>query len=144
MKDLFSKLLAHLRAQAMYLQTAHWTSKGTEYYSDHQLFERLYNGVDSEIDALGEKAVGLTGGETVNLTQSLAMALDTIQGLPQDCQNNFDCFLAAGKLEQELITLCTAGDHLEDATLGFKNLMADIADRAEGRFYLIKQRLLKG
>lgn len=141
MKDLFQKLLAHLRAMALYDQTAHWTVKNSVFMGDHLLFERLYNEVNAEIDGLAEKAVGLTGGDSVNLPMSLKMIYEKVKSLPNNCPENGDCFKASLALEQEFISLCSMGDKLPDATLGFRNLMADLADRSEGRCYLIKQRV---
>lgn len=141
MKDLFQKLLAHLRALALYNQTAHWTVKNSVFMADHQLFERLYNEVNAEIDGLAEKAVGLTGGDAVNLPMSLKMIYEKVKALPSNCPENGDCFKASLALEQEFINLCSIADKTPDATLGFRNLMADLADRAEGRVYLIKQRV---
>lgn len=141
MKDLFSKLLAHLRAMALYSQTAHWTVKNSVFLSDHLLFERLYNEVNAEIDGVAEKAVGLTGGDTVNLPMSLKMVYEKIKTLPYNCSENSECFKASLALEQEFVVLCSQADKIPDATLGFRNLMADLADRAEGRIYLLKQRV---
>jgi DNA-binding ferritin-like protein len=141
MKELFYKLLAQLRAMTLYNQTAHWTVKNTVFMADHMLFERLYNEVNAEIDIVAEKAIGLTGGDTVNLPMSLKMIYEKVKTLPSNCPENVDCFKASLSLEQEFISLCSMADKLPDASLGFRNLVADLADRSEGRCYLIKQRI---
>ncbi|MCH7560353.1 MAG: hypothetical protein IIC67_03115 [Thaumarchaeota archaeon] len=51
-------LLACLRAAAQLHQTNHWRTKGTAFYGDHQLFDRLYNDSLSMIDQVAERAMG--------------------------------------------------------------------------------------
>jgi len=56
-------LLALLRAMFTNYQESHWIFRG---YDNHLLFQRLYEAVDGEIDALGEKMVGYCGDAVVN------------------------------------------------------------------------------
>jgi DNA-binding ferritin-like protein len=143
MKDIFINLLSHLRATALYYQTAHWSSKTALFYQDHLLFERLLGSVNEEIDGVAEKAVGLVGIDGISLLVSLKKVYEKVKTLPQAPTENAEFFKAALGLEQELINLCTETEKVEGITLGFKNLLADLVDNAEGRVYLIKQRLSK-
>lgn len=143
MKDLFINLLAHLRSLSLYYQTAHWSVKTSLFYQDHLLLERLYGEVGGEIDAVAEKAVGLTDCDAVHLPISLKKVYEKVKNLPQKPTDNSDFFKSALQLEQELITLCTTSESMEGVSLGLKNMLADLADNAEGRVYLIKQRLNK-
>lgn len=141
MKDLFINLLAHLRSLSLYYQTAHWSVKTSLFYQDHLLFERLYKDID--LDAIAEKAVGLTDCDAVHLPVNLKKVYEKIKALPQKPSDNSDFFKAALQLEQELIALCEAFESADGVSLGLKNLLADLADNSENRTYLIKQRLSK-
>lgn len=72
-KHFLSHILAALRAQYLSYQTSHWQSKGPTYYGNHLLFQRLYGSVQIEIDAVGEKLVGYTGIDSVNLPAQIEL-----------------------------------------------------------------------
>lgn len=59
--DALSQLLVGLRMLAMAHQTAHWQARGSTYYGDHLLFERLYTESTPFVDAVAERLIGLTG-----------------------------------------------------------------------------------
>jgi len=72
-KHFLSHILAALRAQYLSYQTSHWQSKGPAYYGNHLLFQRLYESVQEEIDAVAEKLVGYTGIDSVNLPAQIEL-----------------------------------------------------------------------
>lgn len=72
-KHFLCHILAALRAQYMMYQTAHWQTKGPAYYGNHLLFQRLYESVGGEIDAVAEKLVGYTGVTSVELPAQLIL-----------------------------------------------------------------------
>lgn len=160
--DLFSKLVCLFpseccielsglltAAQMLYVlhQTHHWQAKGDNFYGDHLLFERLYNDVLGDIDPLAEKAVGLGGVETVMLMprmQGVNLLLSCTEPhnvMPQSTQ------LAERSLAAEImfLNMCAmASFSLKEKgqmTAGLDNLLAGIQDKAEGRVYLLRQRL---
>jgi len=73
--DLLRHLLSLLRAQYWMYQEAHWKVQGGGFYGSHLLFQRIYEGDDSEgeddegiqgeVDALAEKMVGAYGDEAI-------------------------------------------------------------------------------
>ena len=71
---LLRALLALLRAQYWHYQNAHWTVKGQTFYGDHLMFQRIYEGLQKEIDGLAEKAVSSFGGDIVE-PNSLAVLM---------------------------------------------------------------------
>ncbi len=78
-------VLAHLRAQAMFYQTAHWQTHGPVFYGNHLLFERLYKSVLDQIDAIAEKMVGYYGPSSVDLFPQaccVALAIRTQNNVP--------------------------------------------------------------
>lgn len=138
----FCTLLSKLRLLAMYYQTAHWQVKGSLFYQDHLLFERLYNAVNEEIDGVAERAVGFTGDRsTVNLNESLKLMAEASIKLPFECSENIHYVTAALALEKDLL------DYLEKnqdyGSAGVKDLLAGLANAHESNVYLLKQRLAK-
>lgn len=145
-----SVLLVHLRMLAMVHQTHHWTAKGDPFYGDHLLYERLYNGVIEEIDAVAEKSIGLGGNENVNLLlqmrqlDKLCEAYGMSSTIPQSSE------LARRSLRAEVDFLRCAA-HMADSlkmngllTRGLDNMLQGIEDAHEGHVYLLRQRTSKG
>jgi hypothetical protein len=60
-----TEMLALLQAQRWNYQLVHWQVAGDSQYGDHLLFQRLYEGMDAEIDALAEKTIGLVQLDSV-------------------------------------------------------------------------------
>lgn len=138
--DLFCDYLGLLKANQIFSQTVHWTSKGENFYGDHLLFERIYDASLQEIDGFAEKAVGIAGEESVNPIKLTEKALDKLKELPTD-----DLLSAAVKLEEFLTTatqaLYTQLKEAKQLTLGMDDLLMKIYDQHEENLYLIKQRL---
>jgi hypothetical protein len=63
---MYQDILAHLRALQWVYTTTHWTSSGPNAYGDHLLLQRLYEGLDKPIDALGERMVAYFGPDSVD------------------------------------------------------------------------------
>lgn len=132
-----SALLVFLRAVAQVHQAHHWVAKGSTAFSDHLLFERLYNNMLPEIDAVAERAVG-SGGSTVGdfraHAQAVVRVLDSLGGPGED--------LIAKSLEAEELLkfgLSKVVEHME-MSRGTDNLIAGIEDKHEEHVYLLKQR----
>jgi len=73
--DKLKWLLALLRAQSWSYQHSHWTVRGDASYGNHLLFERLYNSVQTQIDELAEKIVGIYGIAALDSEDLLGMFL---------------------------------------------------------------------
>lgn len=136
---IYQKSIATLMSLYHYYQTAHWVSKGSQYYGDHLLFQRLYEAVNPDIDLIGEKALGITQNE-------LSVDLKEITEMMGKIVNNMDYgpddyFESALKLERAFVKLC--GDQAKDETNteGLKNMWAGLADKHEGHIYLLQQRI---
>ena len=146
---LLAGLLARVRAQAFCYQTMHWRARGPSFYGDHLLFERLYTGAVGEVDAVAEKALGVTGYasavDPVAQAVLLAGAVKEILGAatPEDPAGG-----AARLLEEErefcgayLVGLSAGLGALGVLTPGLENFLQGLADAHEGRVYLLRQRL---
>lgn len=71
-------ILSVLRAQYMSYQTSHWQAQGQAYYGNHLLFQRLYESVQAEVDAVAEKVVGYLGVESVDLAPQVELVLSWV------------------------------------------------------------------
>ena len=71
-------ILSVLRAQYMSYQTSHWQAMGQAYYGNHLLFQRLYESVQAEVDAVAEKAVGYLGADAVELVPQVELVFSWV------------------------------------------------------------------
>jgi len=139
---MWPQLLAKLRTLSMYYQTAHWQCKGSLFYQDHLLFERLYNVVNEEIDGVAERAVGITQDvSVVNLNDSLKLMAEIAIKLPMENKENVSYAQTALILEMDLLKML--GSLEPNVTLGTKDLMGAIANSHESNCYLLRQRISK-
>ena len=140
-------VLAHLRFLAALHQFHHWTSKGSQSYGDHLLFERLYTETAEEVDDIAEKAIGLGGPDVVELLPQLS----TVCGLAKEFSMSAatvqsDAERARRSLQAEYSFLkvvdvvCEHLDRNGQLTTGLDNLLAAICDTHESHVYLLKQR----
>lgn len=144
-----SVALVHLKHLYALHQNHHWTAMGDSYYGDHLLFQRLYEGILKEIDALAEKAIGLgcTGNVDLHLQHHQLLKLVTGQGSASMIPHSSD--LARKSLMAEMNFLAVMKhlcDSLKESGLmshGLDNLLAGIEDAHEGHVYLLKQRISK-
>ena len=74
-------LWACLRAAHHLYWTRHWMAKGTPFYGDHLLFERLYEARVEEIDGLAELIAGLYGADKLDPVASWAAAGEKVASL---------------------------------------------------------------
>lgn len=145
--DPIARLLAATRAVAMVHQAHHWQTRGSHYYGDHLLFERLYDGTNADIDALAERAVGAANDPRlvsvlpqIDATHRMAAALSPGGLLSPQA-------MVAKSLQAErayLSALRTAYQQLEQSgrmTHGISNLLEGVADKHEGFVYLLQQRM---
>lgn len=141
MTHCISDLLAVLRAAQASHQHAHWTCKGTQFYADHLLFQRLYESITDEFDTLAEKAVQQAGAKSVDLCEQLKSMLE--------CAKEWDTdgdlvrrALDVEKAVQWEIQVCRGQLEKDDAlTPGMDNFLAQLADNHETALYLLGQRL---
>ena len=134
-------LLACMQAVRLQHQNGHWVAKGCSSYSDHELMERLYDGMDDEIDALGERIVGLCDHDP-KVDHMLDKACKFVQ---KWCARS-DCSIERSLLAEKFLLqiLEALYGRMEDSgqmTLGLEDFLAGIASHHEEHCYLLKQRL---
>lgn len=136
-------------------QSAHWSVTGKSFYGDHQLLQAIYEGIDLQVDMIGEKASGLNSGIAED-PYKLLQASTTFVGIlierqsttrswrpersPTEAQlyqlaNGLESFV---KVTEELMESISQRDEM---TKGLDNLLAGVLDEHEKFIYLLGQRL---
>lgn len=138
-----------LRGLQLLYQTSHWQTSGPVYYADHLLFERLYNSLGEDIDALGEKCVGMGSERLVEYRHSLQnmqMFLDAAADMIV-AENETPAQKHVVRALRAETAFIRAGESLMNMleqkgilTRGIENLLGGILDKHEGLLYLLKQR----
>lgn len=137
--------LATLRAIEFIARQNHWLTKGSSFYGDHLLFERIYNSVSENIDSAAEKFVGLFGEQCleydtqVDLLNKVLLKYKNLEGSPMEMllaiekdflnlsKNAYNCFENENKL-----------------SLGLDDTITSISSKQEESVYLLQQTLSKG
>lgn len=144
MTDAWSGVLSGLQALGIALQSAHWRAAGEASYSDHLLYQKLYENVIEDLDNVAEKFMGLVGDETVidpirllACTSSAAKQMLTSGDIAASLLQAEKNFL--GRLNGILKILETTGQ----LTPGAENVLQAVADRHETHVYLLSRRVGK-
>lgn len=140
--EALTSLLACLKALALQHHHAHVVSKGACSFSDHLLFERLYDITLEHVDSLSERIVGLDRYE---------IELPVLMVAMQDVINTWAQYADKGYVRQSLEGEKTLLHMLEMVrqkleskgllTLGLEDLLGRLASTHEEHCYLLKQRL---
>ena len=136
-KELLKETLAAMRALQWLYQSLHWGVKGENFYELHLLFERLYDGMGDQIDALAEKLVGYYGSETVERVDAIGRTQKWIASWRGD---GVEAALAAEKQFQALLrrTYDTMSQKKE-LSLGLDDFLMATASEHEVALYLLGQ-----
>lgn len=135
-------LLGALRAGAFLHQTHHWRARGSQYYGDHLMFERLYNESQEFIDQIAEKAVG-TGSES---DLDAAAQADWVALLIREACVKLpeDLVLRSLAFEKYILSLIESViQRMRESgslTPGVSNLLEGAHDKHEQFVYLLGQR----
>jgi len=139
-KDTLCHLMGALLALRQMHQSIHWTLSGPNYYGDHQLFGRLYEAQDDDIDTLGEKVVAFCGPDPVEAGYLTSLQADYIKKW-----SGAEPIKSALSAERDLQAIIKdVYDILEDngeLTLGLDDFLMTVADKHETHIYLLQQRL---
>ena len=134
------------------MQTYHWKTNGDSFFGDHTLFQKIYEGIDTQIDAVGEKAVGLGSGRLASAKDIVAV-MDTFllyvrenQSVTRGAENMADALARRAKYAEDVFVETTEElmNSLKEKgylTKGLDNLLAGILDQHEAYGYLLKQRI---
>lgn len=140
-------LLGCLRAAHLWFHSAHHLAKGPGFVGDHvELYGEIYARLSDDFDTATEKAVSLTGDESVACPQSVtAMAAEKLMDLPSPVGMGAEQIVSAA-LEMMLSLnekITDVYDVLEDAgslSLGLNDFLAATANQYETYIYMLQQR----
>jgi DNA-binding ferritin-like protein len=134
--------LAALKAMAIIHQHNHWTTKGSDFYGDHLLFERLYDSTLENLDTAAEKFMGVFGEGPFDyqlqttLLNSVLLKYNKLSGSPEEMSLAVEKqFL---KLSVQFYEMLEEEDNL---SLGMDDMIMSIASKREESVYLLQQAL---
>ena len=132
--------VATLKAISIIHQHNHWTTKGSDFYGDHLLFGRLYDGVSSNVDAAAEKFIGLFGAEClgyelqVDFLNKVLERYKNFKGAPEELSLAVEKdFLKFAKEAYNCF------EDEEKLTMGLDDTMTSISSKSEEAVYLLQQ-----
>lgn len=133
------ELIYILNALDIFYKSCHWRCQGNFFYQDHLLFERLYGGIDDEIDGLVELLISLTSER--DFADARVINEKTQVYTPSYGENNQENFLKALQLESLLLSsIATIQPNVD---VGTYNHIADVAQNHRSKTYLLKSSLSK-
>ena len=141
-----SVLLVNLEFLSKVHRNHHWITKSDPFYGDHQLFARLYETTQEEIDMVAEKAVGLGVAASVDLNIVTHQVNKLVQGYGSASTIPNASDLARRSYKSEMTFLKTTSLLVEQLkelgllTRGLDDMIAGIEDKHESHVYLLKQR----
>lgn len=136
--------LATLKALYIVHQHGHWTTKGSDFYGNHLLFERLYEAAQKSADEAAEKFLGVFGEEAVELEYQNKLLEKVLAKFNAASDDPTERSIAAEK--QFLQLSQQAYDAFKDdevMTLGLDDMIMSIANKSEEAVYLLQQSLKK-
>jgi len=139
--SIMQALLAVLRAAHWSHWTSHWQIKGSTFYGDHLLMEKLYGGLVDEIDTLAEKIIGEFGSESLDAVDQAQMMTSN---LITQSRGEKDPLKRALQIEENLQkTLKVFYEMLkqqDQMSLGLDDYVMSLANAHETNLYLLRQR----
>lgn len=130
------KVLAILRALYHVHQTNHWSVGGPNYYGNHLLLQRLYEGLVPEIDGLGEKLVGYFGPTIVDGVTSIENVAQVVKTI---CASSQDKLLRSLEGERALVSALEAARATGPLPAGVDDWVAATANAHETNIYLLQR-----
>ena len=136
-------LWAGLRAAHHLYHTLHWQAKGTPFYGDHELFKRLYKGVEDDIDDMAEVIAGHYGSDKLDPIKAWAKAGEKISMIAQ--QGGTPLVIAEMIMELSEAANDAIVNGAECPYPGaLSNLVSGIGTKHLADVYLLKQRYVAG
>lgn len=147
-KEMLVRYCAWLRAIHIWFHGAHHTTRGVGFSGDHtDLFERIYTAVQDEVDGAIEKAIGITGDQSMGCPKVItreAMTLIERYGSPAEMESK-NIAKEGLKIEEDYIAfverMFRAFEAKDVMTLGLNDQLAASANAHETFVYLLSQRV---
>lgn len=141
MQNKLVKILGFLKALQFHHQAAHWKVTGESFYSDHLLFERLYENLNDDIDTLAEKIISFFGEQAIDPLVLIKLSHYFVH---KAYQEEPECIISRSLLMEENLQ-----EILEDfysateeaLSMGLDDFIMSLAGEHEEHIYLLRQRL---
>lgn len=134
--------VATLRSIYLTEQFCHWTTKGPDFYGNHLLFQRLYEGVAENADAAAEKMIGVFGKDALDCKTQCELINKVCAKYSSLADKPLEQALA---IEKDFIKLSedlfNEFEKMNAMTLGLDDLIMSIANKREEAVYLLQQAL---
>lgn len=135
--DLLNQALADFSDLASQFRNAHWNVRGPQFYTLHELFERLAGQVEEPIDEIAERATALGGVVGGSLRQAAeitrlpkfpvaAQGLELVQALAQSVS------VVANLIRAEIDVADEAGD------AGTADLLTELSQNLDKALWLLE------
>ncbi len=142
-------LLAFQRALYMMHQTHHWQTHGGHFYSDHLLFQRIYEESAEFVDGTAERLIGLTGEPShVSICDQIALIHELIESIYEgnhepapNPERLIEISLHGEAIFLEALKAIKKGFEAQgNLTEGLDDMLQGTASKHEEFVYLLKQR----
>lgn len=132
--------VATLRSIYLVHQHSHWTTRGSAFYADHLVFERLYKSAQDDADLAAEKFIGLFGEAGLNYNDQITFIQKIMERYADLDGEPVEMSLA---IEKEFLKLSQeaydAFNEEDVMTLGLDDMIMSIASKREESCYLLQQ-----
>lgn len=135
-------LLASLRAAYLTYRNAHWQVRGTGYYGNHLLLQRIYEEAAEHVDTVAERIVGYYGPAAVDLEGAQAQKIKQFADRFSKAGDPIEQSLTAAEAVRD--ALKTAYDDLKRSgsmSLGMDDMLMSISSDKDEHIYLLQQAL---
>ena len=139
--------VAWLRALHQWFHGAHFVARGCSYAGDHAfLYDKIYTGIQDEVDGAMEKVIGLTGSEQTACPVMLAhRALNILRRYPSPAgMDPLEIAKTGLMMERDYLDFVSEMFHDMEQRgvlpLGLNDQLAASANTHEGYVYLLQQR----
>jgi DNA-binding ferritin-like protein len=135
-----SQVWANLRAEHQLFWAYHWRAKGSPYYGDHLLFQRLYEARLPEIDRLAETLMAVGGPAAVEPMRSWEAVKAVIESAERIQGSDTRKSIAVVQDTLHKLEQANAAVGASKYPLAVNNVLAGIADAQLTALYLLQQR----
>jgi DNA-binding ferritin-like protein len=146
-KQTMVEFAATARGLQLWFHGAHHSSKGTAFIGDHvNLYGELYNKLGGDVDTIMEKAIGISGDDSISCPRILnAGACEILEKYPSPVSLNSLALVSCAKtlVKGYLGYLQYVSDELastDELSLGLDDFISASANGYETFVYLLGQR----
>ena len=130
--------LSMLRIIYIVAQHGHWKCKGSNFYGNHLLLQRIYEDASDLVDAAAEKLIGVFGNDALNHVEQIERIAGVFKKYSSDdhidnVKNAANDFLVASEDAYNRIK------EIGDMTLGLDDMIMAQASKVEEFVFLLNQ-----